>query len=82
MLEFRVPAAPMRGRMTEPPIGLEEGDRCQRQHGDGTICMGRIEHLPDRSDPHAGCSCHLSPPCSFCTSTMPECQRCGWRSEE
>lgn len=56
-------------------LGIEEGETCNR---DG--CQGRIEYLPDES---AGCcSCHINPPCSYCTSTKPECPICGWRQEE
>ncbi len=25
-----------------------------------------------------GCSCHINPPCAFCTSTF-ECEQCGTR---
>ncbi len=57
-------------------IGTEEGDACNR---DG--CTGVLENLPDKSM-DGGCSCHRSPPCGYCTSTMPECPECGWRLEE
>lgn len=56
-------------------IGTEEGDVCNR---DG--CEGVIEFLPENKD--GSCSCHISPPCGHCTSTMPECPVCGWREEE
>lgn len=68
---------------TNAPEGLQEGDLCLRTDGRGQICRGRIEYLPDRSDEHGGgCYCHVSPPCGFCTSTMPECPACGWREGE
>ena len=53
-------------------IGHEEGELCGR---DG--CAGHIEFTkPDN------CSCHLSAPCSSCTSTYLHCPDCGWEAEE
>jgi len=52
-------------------IGTEEGQVCGR---DG--CTGVIELLPEGD---GGCSCHISPPCGFCLSSMPECPECHWR---
>lgn len=46
----------------------EEGDRCL-QHG----CDGRLRY-PRVTD----CSCHISAPCSACTSSKLECDVCGW----
>lgn len=77
---FAVPPAPMRGRQRDPVIGLTEGDRCQRQNGDGTVCPGTIDLIRDRT--FQGCSCHICAPCSYCTSTMPECPVCGWREDD
>lgn len=81
MADFTVPAPVMRGRLIEPPLGRTEGERCNRQNGDGTVCGGEIKLLPDNSDGR-GCSCHINPPCGYCVSTMPECPACGWREEE
>ncbi len=74
-----VPPPALRGRMRSAPLGLEEGQQCLRSY-DGEICLGVIRLEPD--DAKGGCSCHVSPPCSYCTSTMPECPGCGWREEE
>lgn len=52
--------------------GTEEGQLCRR---DG--CPGVIELVPDPA--LEGCSCHLNPPCGYCTSIMPECPICQWR---
>ena len=59
----------------EAQYGTEEGDVCKRSG-----CLGVIELLPNTSE-DGGCSCHISPPCAFCVSTMPECSECGWREE-
>lgn len=53
--------------------GHEEGEVCGR---DG--CAGVIEFKP-----HPGnCSCHISPPCSACTSVDLHCPECGWDAAE
>lgn len=75
---FAVPLREIPDRTIRP--GLEEGERCQRDDGQGRICQGTIEHLPDPD--LGGCSCHISPPCNYCLSIMPECTDCGWRDDE
>jgi hypothetical protein len=78
---FTVPPPTMRGRAVTPAPGWEEGEQCLRLDGLNTTCLGRIAYLPDES--LGGCGCpNGHPPCSYCTSTMPECTRCGWRDEE
>lgn len=61
------------GRIEDAQLGRAEGQICRR---DG--CTGLIELRPDESE-GGGCSCFRSPPCGYCTSTMPECPACGWR---
>lgn len=61
-------------------IGVEEGQLCLRADGGFDPCLGIIEHIRDL-DRFGGCSCHISPPCGYCLSTMPECPKCGWREE-
>lgn len=75
-----VPPQPMKGRMREVEPGRNEGEPCYRSDGQGGLCHGRIEHLPDPML-DGGCSCHISPPCNHCLSTMPECTACGWRED-
>ncbi|ENH6339268.1 hypothetical protein ABWH74_002608 [Burkholderia vietnamiensis] len=53
-------------------IGHEEGEICGR---DG--CEGRIEFTKPEN-----CSCHISAPCSACTSTYLHCPDCGWEAQE
>lgn len=61
-------------------IGQNEGDRCNRTTGTEPPCPGVIELLPDNTEGGC-CSCHIAPPCGYCTSTIPECPVCGWRDE-
>ena len=80
--EVRVPCQPMRGRMRDAPLGMDEGDLCLRSEGGHPPCLGVLSYEPDRSYGGCGCSTSPMPPCSYCTSTLPECPRCGWRCEE
>ena len=32
--------------------------------------------------PGDGCSCHISPPCSYCVDTWFACRACGWEGEQ
>lgn len=48
--------------------GYCEGEACER---DG--CSGHIEIRPSEN-----CSCHISPPCSSCTSPRNYCDTCDW----
>lgn len=53
-------------------LGFCDGDTCNR-----LVCIGIItEH------PVEGCSCHISPPCSACTSPRGYCPRCGWEEAD
>ena len=79
---FTVPAPVMRGRVVTPAPGLEEGEFCLRMDGTNATCLGRIEYLPDEDLGGCYCCSLPMPPCSYCTSTMSECTRCGWRDEE
>lgn len=57
-----------------PTFGQQEGETCWRNG-----CQGVIELLPHKLD---GCSCHISPPCSYCTEILEYCPECGWEAEE
>lgn len=47
---------------------LEDGDICPHCN----FCtMGEVE-------PEGDCSCHISPPCSKCTTTRLMCDECGY----
>lgn len=51
--------------------GFEVGERCGRNGCNGLIA--------DTYRPDGGCSCHISPPCGFCTTPREECPECDWR---
>ena len=60
---------------TEPapelkPLGYEVGEVCNRDGCSGTIA--------ETHDPEGGCSCHLHPPCGYCTEPREKCSKCGW----
>ena len=52
-------------------IGWVAGERCGRDGCTGVIENGKVE----------GCSCHIDPPCSACTSDWAFCPDCGWEAE-
>lgn len=54
--------------------GTEVGDICGR--GDCKEII--VENYPDDM---GGCSCHIHPPCSFCTFDAAYCDGCGWEPE-
>lgn len=58
------------------PEGTEEGDLCFRYRG----CQGRLE-LRSRDGSRCYCAATMAP-CGSCTSMVPECPKCGWRTEE
>lgn len=52
---------------------LEEGDKCPNCRA------GDLDWKhPDKEVRGRGCSCHLSPPCSYCTGQVLHCDECGW----
>jgi hypothetical protein len=54
-------------------IGYETGTICNRNG-----CQGIIdEHVKEGC-----CSCHISPPCSFCVEPNSFCPECGWEEKE
>lgn len=53
-------------------FGYAEGDKCGRNG-----CGGIIDTHPSEN-----CSCHISPPCSSCTSPRNFCPECGWEESE
>lgn len=54
-------------------VGLLKGDTCNRNS-----CKGVIdEHEKDGS-----CSCHIHPPCGYCTTDTAYCPECDWSSED
>lgn len=49
---------------------IEEDDPCP--HCDGVMYLPPVEN----------CWCHISAPCTQCTSNVPECNKCGWTESE
>lgn len=54
-------------------IGYVKGEICNRDGCDGII----DEHILD-----GGCSCHINPPCGYCTEPKSFCVKCGWDDKE
>lgn len=54
-------------------IGYEKGDVCGREG-----CAGIIDQHPTDKC----CSCHINPPCSYCTDSREYCPECGWEGSE
>lgn len=56
---------------------MEEGylksEQCNREGCEGVI---------DEHDKEGGCSCHINPPCSYCTTSAEYCPTCGWGGRE
>lgn len=53
---------------------LDEGAACPVAG-----CTGRLEVVHTLE---GGCSCFVSPPCSYCTSTELQCPVCDWTEED
>ncbi len=53
--------------------GIEKGEVCNRDD-----CQGII----DEHDTDSCCSCHISPPCSYCTDSREYCPVCNWDGRE
>ncbi|MCP9290046.1 hypothetical protein [Gracilimonas sediminicola] len=54
-------------------IGFEAGEICNRNG-----CKGIIEV----HDVEGTCSCHINPPCSYCTHPKEYCAECDWSAEK
>lgn len=54
-------------------LGYNAGETCNRNGCNGVI----TEHETDLT-----CSCHVSPPCSYCTDSRDYCPKCGWDGRE
>lgn len=53
--------------------GICKGEICNREDCDGVI----LEH-----DINGGCSCHINPPCGYCTSPKAYCPKCDWDEKD
>jgi len=56
---------------TSVESGLVKGETCNRNDCKGIIA----EH-----DKEGGCSCHINPPCSYCTTDTAYCPDCNWQA--
>lgn len=52
--------------------GYEIGEVCGRNN-----CKGVIENI----EPEGGCSCHIRPPCGYCTTPREFCPNCDWQAK-
>ena len=54
-------------------VNYEAGQVCGRRG-----CKGVIDqHATDSC-----CSCHINPPCSYCTTPREFCEECGWEAQD
>lgn len=53
--------------------GIFKGDICNRNG-----CRGII----DEHEKDGCCSCHINPPCGYCTTDTSFCPDCGWNAKE
>jgi hypothetical protein len=53
-------------------LGYCEGDICNRSGCLGTIAMHETEN----------CSCHINPPCAYCTAPRNFCPDCDWQEKD
>ena len=53
--------------------GYEKGEICRRNGCDGII---------DEIEKDGCCSCHINPPCGYCTQQAGFCEKCGWEDED
>jgi hypothetical protein len=53
--------------------GYDKGDVCNRNGCNGVI---------DEHDKEGSCSCHINPPCGYCTEPNTYCKSCGWDAKE
>ncbi len=54
--------------------GHVEGDICNRYGCKGVIVDGEREG--------EGCTCHRTPPCSYCCQNVGYCPECGWDAKD
>lgn len=54
-------------------IGYLKGESCNRNGCDGVI---------DEHESESSCSCHINPPCSYCTDSREYCPVCEWEGRE
>lgn len=59
--------------MSNNELGYLRGDICGR--GD---CSGVI----DEGEKEGSCSCHIHPPCGYCTTDTAYCPECGWEPSD
>ena len=57
----------------ENELGYVKGDKCNRNG-----CTGII----DEHEKEGSCSCHINPPCGYCTTDTGYCPVCEWESAD
>ena len=54
-------------------LGYFKGETCNRNG-----CKGIIEE----HEKEGSCTCHINPPCTYCTTPSEYCPECGWDAED
>ena len=54
-------------------LGYFKGEKCNRNGCNGII---------DEHEKEGECTCHINPPCSYCTTQTSYCPKCGWSASE
>ena len=54
-------------------LGYFKGEVCNRNG-----CKGIIEE----HEKEGSCTCHINPPCTYCTTPSEYCPECGWDAED
>lgn len=54
-------------------LGYAKGEICNREDCKGLIQEYNID---------GGCSCHINPPCGYCTTPKEYCPECNWDAHE
>lgn len=67
-----IPNHPKGYSLMSDNFGYLEGETCGRDGCEGIIQERVVEN----------CSCHISPPCSTCTTPREYCPECDWDAEE
>jgi hypothetical protein len=70
-IKCRVCAWSASGPEPEPVIDPEEGGPCPECRTIGLVFRFKGD----------GCSCHINPPCGYCTSSYYACDSCNWEDE-
>lgn len=60
-------------KLTFMELGYSKGEICNRNS---------CAYVIKEEDKVGSCSCHVNPPCSYCTTQTGYCEGCGWIAED